>query len=121
MSVLVYNFDAEARKQLLEANKTAQAAELIREYDKEQEFLLRCSGLSGKFRIARYRLTRENCVRIYRRLLEHADTAHIREEVLQKWMSLPSVEFEEFTSADTLNLRTKMNGFSAELILIDKI
>ena len=121
LSVLVYNFDAEARKQLLEANKTAQAAELIREYDKEQEFLLRCSGLSGKFRIARYRLTRENCVRIYRLLLEHADTAHIREEVLQKWMSLPSVEFEEFTSADTLNLRTKMNGFSAELILIDKI
>lgn len=120
MSVLVYNFDEETADQLEGADKIGRVFEIIRDYDKEQEFLLRCSGLSGKFRISRYRLTRDNCVMTYRRLLKKQQTVDPRDVILQKWMSLPSVEFEDFTTADTLNLRTKMNGFSAELILIDK-
>ena len=30
------------------------------------------------------------------------------------------IEFGEFTSSDTLSLRTTLKGFSAELLLVDK-
>ena len=57
----------------------------------------------------------------YQRIKEKNVSVGQRQQVMQKWMSLPTVSFEEFTSADTLSLRTKMDGFSAELILIDRI
>lgn len=121
LSVLAYNVDNELRENLMAADNIQQVVDYIADYGIEQEFLLRCIGLTGKFRVSRYFLSKENCLMTYQRIKEKNVSVGQRQQVMQKWMSLPTVSFEEFTSADTLSLRTKMDGFSAELILIDRI
>ena len=44
-----------------------------------------------------------------------------REELIRQWTSFPVIEFGQLTSSDTLSLRTTLKGFSAELILVDKL
>ena len=61
LSVLAYNVDNELRENLMAADNIQQVVDYIADYGIEQEFLLRCIGLTGKFRVSRYFLSKENC------------------------------------------------------------
>ncbi|MGI6721430.1 MAG: AraC family transcriptional regulator [Anaerovoracaceae bacterium] len=120
LSILVYNYDRVMGRSLDRADRLQTVSELIKNYNESMEFLFRCSGLSGEFKICRYRVSKENSVMTFRRLLEKGVEKSEREILVRKWASLPSVEFGESKAGDTLSLRITMYGFSAELILLEK-
>ncbi|MBQ2412559.1 MAG: hypothetical protein II313_03940, partial [Anaerotignum sp.] len=81
---------------------------------------IRCAGMSGEYTVSRYSISKEKNVYDLEETLYPHGSYSKRKEMLSQWTSLPSVEFGEFTSSDTLSLRTTLKGFSAELLLVDK-
>lgn len=120
LSILVYNFNEEVETDLKNTDSKEVTFDIIRKYDEEMEFLIRCAGLSGEFKISRYKMFRGKAVSD----LEDAVKPHAvysrREELVRQWTSLPVIEFGQLTSSDTLSLRSTLKGFSAELLLVDK-
>jgi hypothetical protein len=76
--------------------------------------------MSGEYKVSRYKISREKNIYDLEELLNPHGSYSKRKEMVSQWTSLPSVEFSEFTSSDTLSLRTTLKGFSAELLLVDK-
>lgn len=120
LSILVYNFDEKLGKGLMSIESIKTIYDQIKIFDGNIEFLVRCGGLSGEFNISRYKLTRDNCMAAFQRLIEKGDFSLEREALVKKWASLPSVDFSTFSATDTLSLRSRLEGFGAELILVDK-
>ena len=120
LSILVYNFDENAGKSLRKIVSEEDLLRIIKNYDDEIEFLIRCTGLSGKFRILRYRLERENLMRKVENALEPERVMNPRESFISRLSSEAAVSSGCYTSSDALSLRTTFKGIGAELILIDK-
>lgn len=120
LSILVYNFSEVVGTDLRNTTSREATLDIIRKYDEEIEFLVRCSGLSGDFKISRYKVFKSKLISDLEDLIRPRGTYSRREEIISQWTSLPVIEFGEFTSSDTLSLRTTLKGFSAELLLVDK-
>lgn len=120
LSILVYNFSEVVGTDLRNTTSKEATLDIIRKYDEEIEFLVRCSGLSGEFKISRYKVFKSKLISDLEDLIRPRGTYSRREEIISQWTSLPVIEFGEFTSSDTLSLRTTLKGFSAELLLVDK-
>ena len=120
LSILVYNFNDAVEADLKNTTSKEATLDIIRKYDEEIEFLVRCSGLSGDFKISRYKTFRNKIISDLEDVIWPHSMYSRREEIISQWTSLPVIEFGEFTSSDTLSLRTTLKGFSAELILVDK-
>lgn len=120
LSILVYNFSEVVGTDLKNAPSREASLDIIRKYDEEMEFLIRCSGLSGDFKISRYKTFRDKVISDLEEALHPRGVFSRRVELIRQWTSLPVIEFGEFTSSDTLSLRTTLKGFSAELLLVDK-
>jgi AraC-like DNA-binding protein len=120
LSVLIYNFDRVLGQNLNKADRLQSIAALIRNYDSSMEFLLRCTGIAGEFDVCRYRVSRDNSLMTFQRLMEKNEPLSTRATLVQKWASLPRVEFGRFTATDTTSIRATLRGFGAELILIDR-
>lgn len=120
MSILVYNFSEKVEEDLRKTESLEKTLDIIRKFDEEIEFLIRCTGFSGELRVSRRKTYKEKVISD----LEDAINPHAvlsrREELISQWTSLPVIEFGEFTSSGTLSLRSTLKGFSAELLLIDK-
>ena len=121
LSILVYNYDKTLANNLIKAERLQFVAELIKKYDDDMEFLVRCTGVSGEFNISRYRVSKENSTTTFRRLMEKDTNELGRKTLMKKWASLPSVETGKSAVAETLSIRSTLRGFSAELILIDRV
>lgn len=120
MSILVYNFNEAVESDLKNTNSKKYTLDVIKKFDEELEFLVRCSGLSGEYKVSRYKICKDKIVSDLQEMIYNHGTYNRRDSLIRQWTSMPSVEFEEFTSSDTLSLRATMKGFSAELLLIDK-
>ncbi len=120
LSILVYNINEAVENELKNNNSKKHTLDVIRKYDDEVEFLIRCAGMSGEYTVSRYSVSKEKNVYDMEEILYPHGSYSKRQEILSQWTSLPSVEFGEFTSSDTLSLRTTLKGFSAELLLVDK-
>ncbi len=120
LSILVYNFSEAVETDLRNTTSKESTLEIIRKYDEEIEFLVRCSGLSGDFKISRYKTFRNKIISDLENVIHPHGAYSRREEIISQWTSLPVIEFGDFTSSDTLSLRTTLKGFSAELLLVDK-
>lgn len=120
LSILVYNFSSAVKTDLKNTSSKDAALDIIRKYDEEIEFLVRCSGLSGDFKISRYKTFKNKLISDLENSISSRGVYSRREEIIGQWTSLPVIEFGEFTSSDTLSLRTTLKGFSAELLLVDK-
>ncbi|MCI9597794.1 MAG: AraC family transcriptional regulator [Firmicutes bacterium] len=120
LSILVYNFSEAVETDLKNTRSKENTLNIIRKYEEEIEFLARCSGLSGEFRISRYKTFRHKIISDLEAQIHPHSTYSRREELVSQWTSLPVIEFAEFTSSDTLSLRATLKGFSAELLLIDR-
>ncbi len=120
MSVLVYNINEELENALRAVTGKDKILDLLRKYENEIEVLVRCSGISGEFRISRYTMTRDNIITAYEDALrQHGATAK-RQAIINNWSSLPKIEFSEITVSDTISQRTTLQGISSELLLIDR-
>lgn len=120
LSILVYNFSEAVGVDMGSTSNKEVTLDIIKKYDEEIEFLVRCSGLSGEFKISRYKTFREKMISDLEDVVHPHGTYSRREEIISQWTALPVIEFGEFTSSDTLSLRTTLKGFSAELLLVDK-
>lgn len=120
LSILVYNFSEAVETDLKNAPGREAVFDIINKYDEEMEFLIRCSGLSGNFKISRYKMFRDKVISDLADVIRPRSVFSRRAELIRQWTSLPVIEFGEFTSSDTLSLRTTLKGFSAELLLVDK-
>lgn len=119
-SILVYNLGEDLKKNLTRPMAKEHLLEAVKTYDEEQEFLIRCSGISGEFKISRYRMTRESAITAFEESLKAEGLASKRKAIVNNWSVLPCVDFSNALVTDTISVRSNLKGLSAELILIDK-
>lgn len=120
LSILVYNINETIEADLKNNTSKKHTLDVIRKFDEEVEFLIRCAGMSGEYTVSRYSISKEKNIYDMEEILYPHGSYSKRKEMISQWTSLPSVEFGEFASSDTLSLRTTLKGFSAELLLVDK-
>ena len=120
LSILVYNFSEVVEADLKSTNSKEVTYDIIKKYDEEMEFLIRCSGLSGEFKVSRYKMFQNKVISDLEDVVRPRAIYSRREELIRQWTSLPVIEFGQLTSSDTLSLRSTLKGFSAELLLVDK-
>ena len=92
---------------------------MIRNYDGEAEFLVRCTGLSGQFRVLRYRMDRENLTGKIETQTRQDEELTDREKLLGDLSEKPSISSATYFSSDALSLRSVFKGIGSELIFID--
>ena len=119
LSILVYNFDDNVSKSLKRIGTNADLQRLIRNYDGEAEFLVRCTGMSGQFRVLRFRMDRDNLIGKIEAHNRRAGDLSAREELLNRLAEEPSISSATYFSSDALSLRSVFKGMGSELILID--
>jgi AraC-like DNA-binding protein len=121
LSILIYNFDSNISKSLRKILGEEDLLRIVRNYDDETEFLVRCTGLSGDFRIMRYRLERQNFIRKITDNINPEKDLSPRERFINTISAEANVSTRNYMSSDALSVRTIFQGLGAELILIDKI
>lgn len=119
ISILVYNFDENVSKSLKRIGSSSDLLRVIRNYDGESEFLVRCTGLAGQFKILRYRLERDNFLQKIEDMGKAADEENARTKLLNRLAGYATVSSGFFSSSDALSIRSIFKGIGAELILID--
>lgn len=119
LSILVYNFDDNVCKSLKRIGSSSDLSRVIRNYDGEAEFLVRCTGLSGQFRVIRYRMDRNNFLRQLENQEKSGQHFTARELLLNRLAVEPEVTSAAYSSSDALSVRSVFKGVGAELILID--
>lgn len=119
LSILLYNFDDNIFNALQKISTDNDLLRLARNFEGESEFLVRCTGLSGEFRILRYRLERDNIIRqIEEKGVEKGEES-VRDSIISKILTEPAVSAAVYTSSDAMSIRSIFKGIGAELILID--
>ena len=121
LSILVYNYDENVGRSLRKIHTENDLLRLVRHYDDEIEFLIRCNGFSGSYRIYRYRLDRENLAKQLKDSLDPEGAFGKRDVLIGKLTGAPTVTTNTYTSSDVLSVRTTFQGMGAELILVDRI
>jgi AraC-like DNA-binding protein len=119
-SILIVNINEELMTKLVEANTSENLYGIVAENQDDLEFLLRWDGLSGRYQITRYKMSRENCLQVLQTAGEKGRRRSARDNLLGRLSSMATVEFDELDCVETISLRTTLKGFSWELILIDK-
>ncbi|MDO4517639.1 MAG: AraC family transcriptional regulator, partial [Bacillota bacterium] len=121
ISILVYNFDDNVIKSLRRIVTHTDLFRVIRNYDGESEFLIRCTGLQGKFNIIKYRLEKDNFIKKLEFTNRNEGESSLRAQLIGKLACEPSISSATYTSSDALSIRSIFKGIGAEMILIDLI
>lgn len=121
ISILLYNFDENIVRSLKKIQTENDILRLARNYDDEIEFLIKFSGLSGEFKMLRYRLERDNFVKRITGSVDSRRDLDKRKEFIEKCSAFPSIISGTYTSSDMLSIRATFKGIGAELILLDNI
>ncbi len=121
LSILVYNYDENVGRSLRKIHTENDLLRLVHHYDNEIEFLIRCNGFSGSYRIYRYRMDRENLAKKLMDSLNPEGASGRRDVLIGKLTGAPSVTTSTCTSSDVLSVRTTFQGMGMELILVDRL
>lgn len=119
ISILVYNIDENVNRSLHRIAGQEDLLRIARHYDEEAEFLIRCNGFDGEFRILRWKLDAENIIRRIEQTMNPRGNADVRQHLLDELSTEAAVTTETFTRSDALSIRSVFKGIGAELILID--
>ena len=119
LSILLYNFDDNVIKSLKRIGSNQDLLRVVRNYDGEAEFLVRCTGLSGQFRVLRSRMDQEGLMSKIEAMIKPDDERSERDKLLGALSEEPSVSSATYFSSDALSLRSVFKGMGSELILID--
>lgn len=120
-SILFYNFDEKLLSQTYKGTSLKKLRDVVCRYQGELEILIKLFGLSGEYRIARYRLPRESILSSYQAALGEQESTGIRERLINRWAGTPVVSIEAQYVTEGLNVQSCLSGFSAELVLIDRV
>jgi len=120
VSILLYNISGKMKKDIILSGRRERVLEIAKNFEDEAEFLVRIAGLSGEFRVSRYKLTRENALIAFHEGLKEPGMSTKRETIINSWGAFPSIEFRNIVTSDTVSVRSTLKGLSAELILIDR-
>ena len=66
-------------------------------------------------------MSRENAITTYEDAINKQNFIGRRQMILNNWRTFPSIDFRQISVKTTLNLISRLSGFSAELILIDRV
>ena len=119
MSILVFNFDENIVRSLKRIGSQEDLLRIARHYDEDAEFLIRCNGFDGEFRILRWRLDSENIIRRIENSLNPQHDTDVRQELLTELSTDAVVSSETFSASDALSIRSIFKGIGVELIMID--
>lgn len=121
-SLLMYNLDEEICGEL-RASSFDKAAILkcIENMETRTDFLVKLTGLQGEYIMNRYRMSSENAVTAYEDAINKQNFIGRRQMILNNWRTFPSIETRRISVTATLNVISRLSGFSAELILLDKV
>ena len=120
MSILLYNINDKIKRDIIQSGQRERVLEIAKKFDEEAEFLVRIFGVSGEYKVSRYKLTRENALIAFHEGLKESGLSTIREATINSWGAFPSIEFKAIATTEAINIRSTLKGLSAELILIDK-
>ncbi len=120
-SILFYN-NTEKIKEMMETNPTVDGMlDSLKSYDDRAEILIKITGMTGEYKMSRYKFSKENILMSYKVKLGNSHSISKREKLSNRWAMTPTVSFSTITAVDTLSIQSHLNGFGAELILIDHI
>ena len=119
LSILMYSFDENIVRSLKRIGSQDDLLRISRHYDEESEFLIRCNGFDGEFRIVRWRLEAGNIIRRIEMSSNPQKDTDLREVLLNELSTDAKVSTETFTASDSLSIRAVFKGIGAELVLID--
>lgn len=120
LTILIYNLDDKIKEEIFNVKTPEELGVALRDYDEEVETLIRCSGMNGEYRISRYRISKENFLGAHEERLKKSLSQKPRDVLLNRWMTMPSVNVSDMLVADTLSLRATMKGVCAEIIMVDR-
>ncbi|HIU25117.1 MAG TPA: helix-turn-helix domain-containing protein [Candidatus Copromorpha excrementigallinarum] len=120
LSILVYNFDENIGRSLRKIVGEEDLLRIVRNYDEEIEFLVRCTGLSGTFKILRYRIEKDTFTSKIENSINPLKNTDYRANFINRLASQASVSVGSYTSSDALSIRSTFKGAGAELVLLDK-
>ena len=119
ISMLMYNFDENVARSLRRITGQEDLLRIARHYDEEAEFLIRCNGFDGEFRVLRWRLDSEDIIRRIEQSLNPGEETDPRKALLTILETEATVTSETMTRSDALSIRTIFKGLGVELVLID--
>ena len=120
-SILFYN-STEKIREIADRNLSVEETlEELRNFNDRAEILIKISGISGEYRMSRYKFSKDNILMSYKVKLGNSHSISKREKLSNRWAMTPTVSFSTITSVDTLSIQSHLTGFGAELILIDHI
>jgi AraC-like DNA-binding protein len=120
-SILFYNNTERIRGMAEKELPLEETLEVLKNDNERAEILIKISGISGEYKMSRYKFSKDNIIMSYKVKLGNAHSVSKREKLTNRWAMTPTVSFSTVTSVDTLSIQSHLTGFGAELILIDHI
>lgn len=120
-SILLYNNNEKLKAIAEEGQSLAFMMEALSKYDEDAEVLINISGMNGDYKVSRYKYSKENILMSYAEKIGNPHTISKRTKMEIRWACNPTAEYSTISAIDTLSLQSNLYGFSAELILIDRI
>lgn len=118
--ILFYNFSDKLIQTIYEHSQN-QVLEELEKHEKQTEYYIKLIGVSGQFRIARCKFSKEAILARYGKSTDGEGLMCKRERLAKAWSSSPSFSVKEFTASQVLGVQSQQHGSSMELVLIDPV
>ena len=120
-SILFYNNSEKIRGLSEKEPPLEETLEALKNFNDRAELLVKISGISGEYKMSRYKFSKDNILMSYKVKLGNTHSVSKREKLTNRWAMTPTVSFSTVASVDTLSIQSYLTGFGAELILIDHL
>jgi|GEM_PF-304601 len=121
LRILLYNDDERVGRMVEGQYPLAEVMEAVYKFRNSLEVVLKISGLAGAYKVKRYKYSRENSMLAFNAKLGFPGSLTTAEEQMCQWGSSPDVDFSVINVTDIFNLQSYLSGFSAELIMLDRL
>jgi AraC-like DNA-binding protein len=118
--ILVFNTDERVSGMVDGYYPVEEVMQAVYQFKKSTEIIFKLSGISGNFRVKRYKFGKENSILSFMEKLDFPSNLSVSEEQLFAWGSCPNVDFSVQNATDSINIQSYLTGFSAEMIMIDR-
>ena len=120
-SILFYNNTDKIKEIAKKELSLEETIDELKSFNDKAEILVKLSGMSGEYKLSRYKFSKDNILMSYKVKLGTSHSVSKREKLTNRWAMTPTVSFSTITAMDTLSIQSHLSGFGAELILIDRI
>lgn len=120
-SILFYSNNEKIREIADKNLSLEETVEELKKFNDKSEILINITGISGEYRMSRYKFSKDNILMSYKVKLGNSNMVSKREKLTNRWAMTPTVSFSSVTAVDTLSIQSHLTGFGAELILIDRV